>query len=76
MSATPMEKINSSNILQRLKDLEGHCSSQFGECAILLQKPEHTWKTPTPEEGKADPLLYKMREYQAVLWWSGPGVCV
>jgi len=66
MSATNMDKINSNNILKRLKELEGHCSSQFGECAVLLQRPTHKWAAPTEAEGKADPLLYKMRE-QAVL---------
>jgi hypothetical protein len=66
MSAATMEKINSNNILKRLKELEGHCSSQFGECAVLLQRPTHKWVTPTEAQGKADPLLYKLREHAVI----------
>jgi len=65
MSATfteKIEKITSNNILQRLKELEGYCNRQFGECAILLHKPEHTWMVPTKAQHEADPLLNKRRE--------------
>ncbi len=62
----PLEKITSQNILKRIKELEGHCSSQFGECAILLQKPNHKWVVPTEAQSKADPLLNKLREHAVV----------
>ncbi len=65
-NAANLEKITSQNILKRLKELEGHCSSQFGECAILLQKPNHKWVVPTEAQSKADPLLNKLREHAVV----------
>jgi len=65
MSATSTaqtEKITNDNILKRLKELEGYCSSLFGGCAILLSRPTHRWPAPTAEEAKADPLINKLRE--------------
>ena len=62
ISTENIEKITCNNILQRLKELEGYCNSQFGECAILLHKPEHKWILPTKAQHEADPLLNKRRE--------------
>jgi len=66
ISKEKIEKVTSNNILQRLKELHGYCNSQFGECAILLHKPEHTWIVPTKAQHEADPLLNKRRENAAL----------
>ena len=61
MSTDKIELITSNNILTRLYELDIYCSSIYGDCAILLQDPDHRWPAITEAQDKADPTLNKKR---------------